>query len=92
MLWRTDVYGWSWGTPLVLGDRIVVGAAGGAPYFIRHAASLSTLDRASGTLLTRRPLADSGGHQWGIAGSPVRAGERVVVATIDGGLLAFALE
>jgi len=92
VLWRSDVYGWNWGTPLVIGDRIIVGAAGGAPYFIRHVASLSTLDRATGRLLTRRPLADSGGHQWGIAGSPVRAGESFVVATIDGGLLGFPIE
>lgn len=31
VLWRTDVYGWTFGTPLLVGDRIFVGAAGGEP-------------------------------------------------------------
>lgn len=91
VLWRSDVGGWSWGTPLVVGDRIYVGAAGGTPYFVRHLASLSTLDRNTGKLLTRWPLPDSGGHQWGIAGSPVRDGDRILVATIEGSLYAFPL-
>ncbi len=89
VLWRSDVYGWSWGTPLVAADRIYVGAAGGTPYFLRHVASFTTLDRATGRILTRRPLPDSGGHQWGIAGSPASDGESVIVATIDGSLYAF---
>lgn len=89
VLWRTDVYGWTWGTPLVTEHHIYAGVAGGAPYFIRHLASFSVLDRRSGKLVARRPLADSGGHQWGIAGSPALAGDTVVVATIAGSLLGF---
>ena len=89
--WRSDVYGWSFGTPLVVGDRIHVGAAGGTPYFVRHLASYSVLDRATGRILTRRPIADTGGHQWGIAGSPALAGETVVVATIAGSLFGYPL-
>ena len=89
--WRSDVYGWSFGTPLVVGDRIHVGAAGGTPYFVRHLASYTVLDRATGRILTRRPIADTGGHQWGIAGSPVLAGETVVVATIAGSLFGCPL-
>lgn len=90
--WRSDVRGWSWGTPLIVGDRIYAGMAGGTPYFIKHLASLSTLDRKTGKLLTRWPLADTGGHQWGIAGSPVRDGDRVIVATIEGSLYAFPMQ
>ena len=45
VLWRTDVFGWTWGTPLVTADRIYVGAAGGKPYFIDHVASFTVLDR-----------------------------------------------
>jgi outer membrane protein assembly factor BamB len=89
--WRTDVYGWSWGTPLVTDDHIYVGVAGGTPYFVRHVASFSVLDRRSGKLVARRPLADTGGHQWGIAGSPALAGDTVVVATIAGSLIGFPL-
>ena len=87
--WRTDVHGWTFGTPLVDGDVIRVGAAGGTPYFIDHRASYATLDRKSGKLLARRPLPDAGGHQWGIAGSVVRAGDLVLAATIEGALIAF---
>ena len=90
--WRSDVRGWSWGTPLVVGDRIYAAAAGGTPYFVRHLASLSTLDRKTGRLLTRWPFPDTGGHQWGIAGSPVRDGDRVIVATIEGSLYAFPVQ
>lgn len=88
-LWRTDVFGWTWGTPLVDGGLIYAGAAGGTPYFIRHLAGLSVIDRRDGRLLARWPLPDTGGHQWGIAGSPVDGGDVVVVSTIEGALLAF---
>jgi hypothetical protein len=53
---------------------------------------LSTLDRKTGMMLTRWPLADAGGHQWGIAGSPVRSDDRVIVATIEGSLYAFPVQ
>jgi outer membrane protein assembly factor BamB len=90
VLWRTDVYGWTFGTPLLVGDRIFAGAAGGTPYFIPHVASFSMLDRKTGRLLRRFPLPEvPGAHQWGIAGSPVLAGDLVVVSTIQGGLMAF---
>ncbi|MES1244044.1 MAG: PQQ-binding-like beta-propeller repeat protein [Acidobacteriota bacterium] len=90
VLWRTDVYGWTFGTPLLVGDKIFAGAAGGDPYFIKHVASFSMLDRATGKLLRRFPLPEvPGAHQWGIAGSPALAGDLVVVSTIQGGLMAF---
>lgn len=91
VLWRSDVYGWTWGTPLVDGDRLHVGVAGGTPYFIRHAAGYATLDRKTGRMLTRWPIADTGGHQWGIAGSPAMGDGVVVVATIAGSLYGFPL-
>jgi outer membrane protein assembly factor BamB len=89
VLWRSDVFGWTWGTPLVDGDRLRVGVAGGTPYFIRHVAGYVTLDRATGRVLTRHPFADTGGHQWGIAGSPAMGDGVVVVATIAGSLFGF---
>jgi outer membrane protein assembly factor BamB len=90
VLWRTDVYGWTFGTPLLVGERIFAGAAGGEPYFIKHVASFSMLDRATGKLLRRYPLPEvPGAHQWGIAGSPALAGDLIVVSTVQGGLMAF---
>ena len=92
VIWRSDVYGWNWGTPLVARDRIYAGVAGGTPYMIRHVASFSTLDRKTGKLLTRWPFPDAGGNQWGIAGSPAAAGKSVIVATIAGSLYAFPMQ
>lgn len=91
VLWRSDVYGWTWGTPLPDGDRLHVGVAGGTPYFIRHIAGYVTLDRTTGRVLTRRPFPDTGGHQWGIAGSPAMGDGVVVLATIAGSLYGFPL-
>jgi outer membrane protein assembly factor BamB len=88
-LWRTDVFGWTWGTPLVVGDVIYAGAAGGSPYEIVHRAGLSVISRRDGRLLARWPLPETNAYQWGIAGSPVLAGDVVLVTTIDGALLAF---
>jgi outer membrane protein assembly factor BamB len=91
VIWRTNAFGWTWGTPLVTQDRIYAGVAGGTPYFIRHVAGFVTLDRKTGQLLSRWPIADTGGHQWGIAGSPARSGDSVIVATIAGSLFAFPM-
>ncbi|HSM14889.1 MAG TPA: PQQ-binding-like beta-propeller repeat protein [Thermoanaerobaculia bacterium] len=92
VLWRTDVGGWSWGTPLVAGDRVWAAAAAGNPYFVEHRAGLGALDRATGRPLWRHPLDEpEGAFLWGITGSPVRAGDRVIVATAQGTLLAFPM-
>lgn len=92
VLWRTDVYGWAFGTPLVTAERIYAGAAGGKPYVFRHVAGFATIDRRSGKLLERWPLAESpGGHQWGIAGSLALAGDTIVATTVDGSIYGFPL-
>ena len=93
VIWRSDVYGWTWGTPLVTAERVYVGAAGGSPYFLEHAASLTALERATGAIVWRRPWPEVlGAHQWGLASSPVLAGDLLVVASLEGALFAFALE
>ncbi|MBB6065235.1 outer membrane protein assembly factor BamB [Pseudoxanthomonas broegbernensis] len=91
VLWRTDVLGQTWGTPLVLGERVVVGAAAAAPYFLRHEAGLAVLDRRSGALLARLALPEGHGHQWGIAGNVSRSGDTLVAADIEGRLMGFDL-
>jgi len=93
VLWRTDVRGWTWGTPFVAGDRIYAGMAGGRPYFCTHLAGVAVLDRASGRLLARRPLPEvPGAHQWGVAGSVVLSGLTLVYATIEGGVYGLPVE
>lgn len=91
VIWRSDIHGWAWATPVVTKEKIYAGAAGGTPYALHHAASFSTLDRKTGKLIARWPIADTGGYQWGIAGSPALAGDAIVFATIAGSLYAFAL-
>ncbi|HEX4952707.1 MAG TPA: PQQ-binding-like beta-propeller repeat protein [Thermoanaerobaculia bacterium] len=90
VLWRTDVYGWTFGTPAIVGDRMFAGAAGGSPYFIRHVAGFAALERQTGRILWRWPMPEvPGAHEWGITGSPVISGDTVVVATLEGGLMGF---
>lgn len=89
--WRSPVGGWTWGRPLPLGDQLVVGMAGGAPYFLAHAAGLALLDRASGRVLARWDAPEGSGHQWGIAGDVIRAGDTLVAAGIEGVVMGFAL-
>lgn len=89
VLWRTDVFGWSWGTPLVTDKRIYVCAAGGNA----HLASFNVLDRATGRLLQRRPHGEATrGFPWGFGGSPVLSGDTIVAATIEGTLYGFPLQ
>ena len=90
VLWRTDVFGWSWGTPLVTADRIYVGAAGGKPYMIDHAASFTVLDRRTGRMIERWPLAEvPGAFQWGIGGSLAQDGDTIVATTLEGAVYGF---
>jgi outer membrane protein assembly factor BamB len=90
VLWRSDVFGWTFGTPLVTDKRIYAGAAGGTPYFTRHVAGFCVLDRATGKVVERWPLADSAGaYQWGIASSLALAGDTIVATTIDGSIYGF---
>jgi len=90
VLWRTDVFGWTWGTPLVVGNRIYVGAAGGKPYMIDHVASFDVLDRKTGAIVERWPLPEvAGAHQRGIGGSLAQDGDTIVATTIEGGVYGF---
>ena len=90
--WRTDVGGWSWGTPLQLGDHLIVGMAAGKPYFLEHSAGIGLLDRRDGRLLARRTMPAGHGFQWGIAGNLATDGNIVVAADIEGVLNGFALD
>ena len=89
VVWRTDVYGWNWGRPLVTEKRIYIGAAGGSPYFIRHRGSLTALDRATGKIAWRWAYPADNAHQWGFPAGPALDGKTLVIAAIDGTLYAF---
>ena len=85
LLGRTDVYGWSWGTPVVAADTVYAAAAGVDPYTIRHVGGVLGLDRATGRALWRRPAeTTSGTMHSGFIGGAVLVGDLLIVAGVDG--------
>ena len=88
--WQAWVGGWTWGTPLVVGDAVYYATAGGDGYFIPQHASLGALDRRSGAILWRLPLANTPGR-WpsGIASSLAYADGLVLAGALDGTLTAY---
>ncbi|MBK7972845.1 MAG: PQQ-binding-like beta-propeller repeat protein [Deltaproteobacteria bacterium] len=88
--WRTDVFGWSWGAPVVTARSVYVATAGVEPYEIRHVASFTALDRATGKIRWRWPAPKpSGAMLWGFAAGAVLDGDTLVVGGLDGTLYAF---
>lgn len=93
IVWRTDVFGWAWGRPLVTEKYVFVGTAGVKPYDIRHVAALTALDRTTGKMLWRRPMPEPAGEfVWGFAGSPALSGDTLVIGGLDGTLYGFPIE
>jgi outer membrane protein assembly factor BamB len=91
--WRTDVYGWSWGRPVVTADTIYITTGGAAPYAIRHVAAITALDRTTGRIKWRRPVAaPANAYHWGFAGGAALDGGLLVVGGLDGTLCAFPVE
>ncbi len=88
--WTAQVWGWTWGTPLVVGDTVYYGTAGAAQYFVTQKASLGALDRKTGALKWRKPipLAEKS-YFAGIAGSLAYAEGKILAANSDGTLQAF---
>lgn len=88
--WTAQVWGWTWGTPLVRGDSVYFGTAGAAEYFVSQQASLGALDRATGRLKWRTPLPLlENSYVAGVAGSLGSAGQLVLAAGLDGTLRAW---
>jgi outer membrane protein assembly factor BamB len=93
IVWRTDVFGWTWGRPVVTARHVYAATSGVKPYDIRHVAGLCALDRATGRLLWRWPLAEpAGAFHWGFAAGPVRSGDNLLVGGLDGTLYAFPID
>jgi len=90
LVWSSQVWGWTWGTPLVVGERVYFATAGTPQYFVRQSASLGCLDWKTGALLWRRPIPSvEGTFLTGFAGSLAYAEGRVIAAGVDGTLIAF---
>lgn len=92
IVWRTDVYGAPWGRPLVTERFVYDGASAIVPYMTRHAGGVVALDRRTGKLAWRFPLANPPGTlHYGFAGSPALAGDVFLIGGLDGALYAFPL-
>ncbi|HEV2913002.1 MAG TPA: PQQ-binding-like beta-propeller repeat protein [Pyrinomonadaceae bacterium] len=93
VLWRTDVYGWAWGRPIVTDKMLYIGVAGGTPYDMRHLGSLAALDRKTGKLVWRWPMPEwPGSYMNGFVASPAIEGQTLVIGGVDGTLYAFPVE
>lgn len=93
ILWRTDVFGCPWGRPLVTEKFVYAGLAAEEPYMIRHEAGIVALDRATGKIAWRLAAPKPAGtYCWGFPGSPVRAGDLMLLGDINGTLYAFPIE
>ena len=87
IVWRTDVFGWSWGRPLVHGDTIYVATGGVSPYDIRHVASLTALERKTGKIRWRSPVPrPPRSLHWGYASGAALDGDTLVIGGLDGTL------
>jgi len=90
--WDTDVFGCSWGTPLIAGDTIYAGTSGQNGVLIKHDAALVALDRATGALRWRTPLAHAADAPiFGYVNSLAAADHLLVAASVDGTLAAYPL-
>jgi len=93
--WATPVHGMNWGTPLVTADAVFTGTAsqnipGTA---IAHTGGIMALDRATGAVrwqLLAPPAPETG--FGGYAGSLALAGDLVIAAGFDGGLIALPVK
>jgi outer membrane protein assembly factor BamB len=96
-LWTTDVGGSAWGEPAVTTDLVLVGAVGVLNYMPAHQGGAMALDRQSGHLLWRFPIAppsvanQSGLVPYGFAGSPALGDRLVYFGGLDGRVYAFTL-
>lgn len=91
--WRTDVFGFAWARPLVTESHIYIGTSGAHPYLTRHRAALCILDRATGRLLARWPLAQpENTFLWGFVGSPAASDDTLIIGALNGVLYGFPLQ
>jgi outer membrane protein assembly factor BamB len=91
VIWATQVWGWTWGMPLVVGDMVYFATAGIDKYFITQRGSLGALDRKSGVLKWRKPISlKSPNEICGYANSLAYADGKIIAAGLDGTIVAIS--
>ncbi len=93
ILWRTDVYGWTWNRPCVTDKFVYLGVGGTNPYMTRHSGSVTALDKKTGILAWRIAVPEPVGQfQNGFVAAPILEGKTLVIGGLDGSLYAFVVE
>jgi outer membrane protein assembly factor BamB len=88
-LWKSDVRGWAWGTPAVTPSRVYVGTSTQVGYNASAEPGAYALDRSSGRIVWRHPLAPSASGAYGFPGSPAAGADLVFFGGLDGRVYAF---
>lgn len=93
VIWRTDIYGVTWGRPVVTEKIVYAAAAGFEPYQIRHIGGISALDRTTGQILWRWETPHGPDlYESGFAAGPTLVGDTLLVGSMNGILYAFPVE
>ncbi len=93
VVWRTDIYGVTWGRPVVTAKVVYACAVGFEPYQIQHFGGISALDRATGKILWRWEAPHGADlYESGFAAGPTLAGDTLLVGSVNGILYAFPVE
>ena len=86
-----NVFGRSWGRPVVTENHVYAAVGGVAPYPIRHVGGLCKIERESGRMLLAATCGPACGtvRETGFAAGPALLKDVLVVGDLDGNLLAF---
>jgi len=90
-IWKFNTNGSPWSTPAVTSDLVFTGAVGVQGYIIDHHGGFFAVDRANGSPVWRYPMQPIEGRtDYGVASSPVVAGDLVFFGGLDGTFYAFS--
>lgn len=91
--WETDVLGWAWGTPALTRDTLYIGVAGPREYVTKHEAGLVAIDRKTGAVRWRRPVArDAERFVSGYPGSVVIADGVLAAPNVAGTIEGYRID
>jgi len=88
-LWENDVRGWAWGQPAVTASRVYMGTSTQVGYSASAQPGAYALDRSSGRIAWRHPLAPAPSGAYGIPGSAAVGAGLVFFGGLDGRVYAF---
>jgi len=89
-IWNFDTDGSPWSTPAVTDKRVYIGAAGVLHYIIDHHGGFFAVDRSTGKVAWRFPMAViSGSETYGVVSSPTVDRGLVFFGGLDGTFYAF---